>query len=963
MAKPITYVLNVLFIFILLNSTYAQQEDFYIIGENELTGKHIYDILETKNEVLFFATNEGLFKYQNGECSEIPQAKKQKGTDCFELKELPSGEIVWNNLLGQWFSYLDGKTTILFELPSNSLGKFPKSVIFENQIWVAGKSITSFGWENKKLITHYQPKNPTNYSFSVGITDDLLQFYRVGNDSLFYWNGSKLIKHKVNRPISPAEASNTGNVFVTINNTLYWQINSGVYSLDFKQKIPIESKSIEVISNEEIWTRSSSGRITKYWSSDEIWQSQNYFSNRFISRIVKTQSGVYLLGTFGNGVIVFDNDYSVLVSNENPSTKITSFTMIRDRLFSVSNNGNVLLTYSGTTKRIAQYGNRLDNIFSFENSNFHINKKFPFLLYGSRINKKGSYYGYGVVKDICSNSNGDYFFVSPTLGVKSNRKLNFKLWQKSNSGYPIYYNTNPLLDTRFDCIEFFEENQTVLLSNSDGLIEVDSTGNIKELKFQNNSIEVNSMEKFLDFILLGTEKNGILIYQKNGIKPFQPLIEWSENKTIDFVGKRGDYLIVRSNTQTSIFDVSSFKLVFETDLFTGYNKANKKSIFINEGFIYGLRNGKVVSTKILSNNEYLNFQLYISSIKIGGKNFKDKIQVSSNQNNVFLQYDVRNLKFQNADIYYRLIGTDTLWEKTKSNYRELKFNFLPAGKYTIEIFAKKGNVRSEIQSFSFEILPPFYFTWWFILCLILLLLSIIYILWKARMQFVLKKQNKIFEKQQLISALQNSQLKSLRSQMNPHFIFNSLSSIQDLVIKNETILANDYLVDFSRMLRDILSNSESDFIPIQKEIEFLESYLSLEQSRFKKNFEYQIENKAPQWTKIPSMLVQPFVENSIQHGLIHKEGLKKIQISFFVDDNQLVCKIQDNGIGREQSKKIKESDLVSIKESFSTRATKERVKLINEQYKVNATFEIIDLLKDEKPNGTLIILKTPINYA
>ena len=162
--------------------------------------------------------------------------------------------------------------------------------------------------------------------------------------------------------------------------------------------------------------------------------------------------------------------------------------------------------------------------------------------------------------------------------------------------------------------------------------------------------------------------------------------------------------------------------------------------------------------------------------------------------------------------------------------------------------------------------------------------------------------------------LAEEKLTALRSQMNPHFIFNSLNSIQQFILKGEVDNANKYLSQFSKLIRLVLQYSEYNFISLEEEINMLKLYLSLEKTRFGNSFEYSIQvedDLDADEIKIPNLMVQPFVENAIWHGLMHKEGDRKIDIRFHLKhEKSVVCEVTDNGIGREKAAEIKKREII-----------------------------------------------------
>ncbi len=232
-------------------------------------------------------------------------------------------------------------------------------------------------------------------------------------------------------------------------------------------------------------------------------------------------------------------------------------------------------------------------------------------------------------------------------------------------------------------------------------------------------------------------------------------------------------------------------------------------------------------------------------------------------------------------------------------------------------------------------------------------------------RYKIKKQNELL-KAQLIEAEKTieaekkateSELKALKSQMNPHFIFNALSSIQDQFMYGDKVIANEQMGNFTQLTRQILNVSGKKQILLSTEIDILSKYLELEKMRFKTDFDYIITIGTTideDYHEIPPMLIQPFVENSIKHGLLHKNGLKKVSIDFKLSDKEdyIICTVEDNGIGRKKSQEIKTNNKHN---SFSTESIAQRLQLLNN----NDDNVIYEDLKDENGNGigTRVIVK------
>ncbi|WP_299603451.1 histidine kinase [uncultured Aquimarina sp.] len=202
-------------------------------------------------------------------------------------------------------------------------------------------------------------------------------------------------------------------------------------------------------------------------------------------------------------------------------------------------------------------------------------------------------------------------------------------------------------------------------------------------------------------------------------------------------------------------------------------------------------------------------------------------------------------------------------------------------------------------------------------------------------------------------------LKSLRSQMNPHFIFNALNSVNTFIATSDERAANRYLTDFSLLMRAVLENSEEDFIPLEKEIELLELYVQLEHFRFQDKFEYKI-NVDPEIDikqyMIPPMLLQPYVENAVWHGLRYKSDKGFLSINFQKTiDGTIEIVIADNGIGREKSKSLKTLNQKKQK-SQGMSNIKKRIQILNTMYKDKVDVFISDLTNDEEGTGTQVRL-------
>ncbi len=224
--------------------------------------------------------------------------------------------------------------------------------------------------------------------------------------------------------------------------------------------------------------------------------------------------------------------------------------------------------------------------------------------------------------------------------------------------------------------------------------------------------------------------------------------------------------------------------------------------------------------------------------------------------------------------------------------------------------------------------------------------------------FILRiQQNRIKQEQREAELSQTL----LRTQMNPHFVFNAMSVIQSYIYENDPEKSSQFLVKFSRLMRLILENSPKEFIPIELEIEILDKYLATQKMRFENRFDYTLDisddllfNKA----MVPPMITQPFIENAIEHGQLHTVKNGHILVQMRAEGQSMLLRIEDNGVGRKKSQKTKK---IRTHKSMAIDITKERIEIINKKYKFNGSLLFEDLNKEEQ-TGTVVKLVLPLRY-
>ncbi|MEM6726603.1 MAG: histidine kinase, partial [Bacteroidota bacterium] len=346
---------------------------------------------------------------------------------------------------------------------------------------------------------------------------------------------------------------------------------------------------------------------------------------------------------------------------------------------------------------------------------------------------------------------------------------------------------------------------------------------------------------------------------------------------------------------------------------------------------------------------------------------KDTIQRASilEPENFTFTFDQRTLDFnmmaieyaapEENKVRYILEGYDKDYTEAFSPKLE-RYRKLPAGNYTLKVWGANsdGLWTKEPKIVTFRIQPPWWATWWFRTLYITAGLGLIYAYYQFRINQIRRKEQHLRELAEFENAV-------LRLQMNPHFIFNSLNSIQAYIAEKDTFTAQEYLARFGKLIRTILEKAKEPYLSITEEVELLELYLDTENIRLdqKMDYEIQIDDQIDEdELKLPTMLLQPFVENAIWHGISPKEGKGTITIHFTQKGNVLFIEIADNGIGRQAAKA--QSQKRKRHQSMALEITRKRLAYLSDQGSKKASFEIKDRDENDPSSGTLVIVKIPL---
>lgn len=347
------------------------------------------------------------------------------------------------------------------------------------------------------------------------------------------------------------------------------------------------------------------------------------------------------------------------------------------------------------------------------------------------------------------------------------------------------------------------------------------------------------------------------------------------------------------------------------------------------------------------------------------RNLSNGDTITLNYNDNYFAFEFAALDFTNPyKNKYRFIleNYNKNWIERDASQRYAEFARVSPGTYTFRLLASNSDGYWNLKGVNLTIiiLPAWYDTWWFRGLVVLLLIFSIYSLIVFRLN-VLRKKHEV-EKKYLAFEKQMYQLeqKALQLQMNPHFLFNSLNSIQSFVVNSDIDNAIHYLSKFSQLMRRILGNSSESSVPLRDELQALRLYLEIESLRFYGKFSFDIQMDPEiddSFLEIPPMILQPYVENAILHGLMHSPKKGHLQITLSLEEDNVLCVIQDDGIGRERAAQIRKESGIERK-SRGMLITKQRLDVLNQYTEDIYTVNVIDLHDEEgQANGTRVEIR------
>ncbi len=982
-----------LIVFFFASQLWAQQPVTIQLTEKDgLPDIEFYDILEDNKGFIWFAADKGLYRYDGKSFLNFTHPTK-RGLSVFGLFEDNKGRIWCNTISGQFFYIENGKMILFTDLKDQLNGQLPEFKVINNQLIVfTEKGIFTIDVATKKRsIIKNQESNSPYYGYPFYYKNQLYFTFdnqiKIFEDqkikSVFTYSNNK--GQTANNAFSNLGAS---LLFSSFNNGKQHFYISTDKSKTFKScSVPKELEDkiiINVIKRDDLlWFCTNQGVIVCSILEDKIAYKNTYLKKEYITKIIKDKNNNYWFTTLRNGVFIMPNIYIKKENFNDDSNQISALCAI---------DSNYLVC--GSTDGKIGFWNRAKNTwtrFSLQSS-----AKVAKIIYNPEfksvfISQDNQSYIWNLNKN---EINAVPFFVSSkSIAISSDNTLLNASYDRAtimNNPFEITSNTSKNIVLRVPKFgnktykyikkdirnkraytSFYSQIQNKnYVGFVDELIQFNSKFEPKIIRHNNQPIlALDIQETNNGIIWVATFNNGIVGIQNEKVIRVLNTQNGLLSNEISKLKSDGNELWIATNKGVQLYNTAtkSLKNITKNDGLESYIISDMEIM----GNLIFLSSNKGIYT-IVKENGFKNLlqpKVYFTSVTIQEKNtlLSSKYILDYDKNAIKFSFNSNGFNTSESIQYqYKMQGWNNNWLTLEKGIDFVRYASLPAGNYTFLVKAINANgVASPPISISVEVQAPFWEKWWFYVALSLVVVLLSWIYLKIRLKRSEKEKKIALEKVEMDKELVFSQLENLRSQMNPHFIFNALNSIQEYIVTNEKETASAFLVKFSRLIRIYLEHSRSSEVRLDEEIMALQLYLELEKDRFEDALDYTIhvsKELEVQKIKTPSLFIQPYIENALKHGLLHKKTNRKLEVNFELSSNKevLICTIEDNGIGRNASAEINKNR-AHLHQSFATTANQKRVELINKTRK-NKTNVTIEDLHDSENNatGTKVIISIPL---
>lgn len=927
----------------------------------------VFDIYVGKTGLLYLGTDDGLMTF-NGVSFQNLKFCDNLALSVHRIQEDEDGTIWCKNFSNQLFSLQNGVL-----IPNK---KVERLCVDKNE------NLVDYTFLNEKLFVLTEHRlyirdikgefSPVLDATNLNI-ETFHSLYNIGG-KVFVTGSSEIIEYDGKKITASYKASPGQKELINVNNEIFYTVKGEDNSLNSLKggRIPLNGIMDKPyfygvnITNSGMWLCTSNGLYKLHHDSMSI--SEKLLLNHRVTKIVPDREGGSWISTLDNGLFYMPNPYMQQLKHKNGIGVDSKFmSLIR------SPDGHL---FAGTSYgAILEYDERLNLVHIYKGSNnieveyiyFHKNKLFTTVgVFDRNVEKPfiDAYFGKGVAAD----NFGNFLFATYNFAGLMPQSLSSLPAIPGNLAVKedIYSYPNNLQITAFRAkrarvVHYSKISESYYIGFSDGFFRYDTKGKVEEIKTKKNLpiVAVDLKESDNGDLWVATSQQGVFQVSKNKvILNLNDAKGFSKNRCKKLqLTTNGVYIITNEglnfyNTITKQFTNYVDRLGLSDIRINDFIVSDKKIwLATNDGIVH-------FDKSILQKLNKPNLKIKAKTLNGKYKSLKSKTEIPYDANNIIFDFETIYFKSLGNFLYeYKLNPLHNGWQSQVSKQESLSFLSLKPGAYTLYVRIKTGSTYSDVSKFDFNVAAPVWEKWWFRLIFFLILSALFLLVYNWAVLRTKKRQS-------INEMLAISQLTALRLQMNPHFMFNVLNAVQGLMYSNQKSKATEYLGTFSNLMRKTLDMSDKKEITIAEEIETIEIYMSLEKARFEDDdFEFQITLPREDLNAyaIPSLIVQPFVENAIKHGLMHKSGKKLLTIILRrADKYYWEFVIEDNGVGREASMHINHK-IRGKHNSFATRAIENRIMLINKLIDKPISIKTDDLMTNQMVClGTRVTILIPV---
>ncbi len=958
-------LLTIIFLSLKVLGAFAQMPySIWLNQTNGLPSNSVYDVMQDSKGFIWFATDAGLFRYDGHEYQAY-YSNEQTSLSGSSIREDSKGRIWYENFDGYLY-YVENDS--LHSLSQNKpIAYIPISLTEKYLLILQKEGIDVYDIATLKHLKTLTLSN--QFAVIEHCASSLQENFFILDGIIYKIDKDLKVKHTTYLQEKSKELKqiffHQGKIYVLGRYNQQKKIWVFDTDLQFLETLPIPEITTSInyanFLKDELWIHTPKGTFC-YTLVPNFRFFKVYFEDKSISAVLKDRQNNYWFSTTNQGVLlVADLEHLFLPLNAYLPYRITNIG--KDFLIATKKGELILYDENFSIKKILKKLTDNTEIYylhydTLSGDIFFSSKGFTHL--PQKEYKQKRFFEIAI-KDMVRIDEKYYAFAaSGYCGLISfGDNSSTSEWDKGDvytKAMPSYSVIQMVGRSRGKGVAYNPEKNTIYFATNLGLFKV-TPEKVQELIFDDNSFYASKLFfAHQTLYALSTKGNFYAIENETQLKNLNHLFEAGNNE-IRIVKKFDSNLYILTNRGLFIWDLLRDKI----KMIDVHINAYEVNDFTVSGDFIILLNGEGVTriSFLKKSPERVSPILQLRNFIVNDipRRIQEKIYLKYNENNINIGVSV--LDFGSArtnNLYYRL--NKGAWKELSE--RNLNFEALQAGNYFLEFKLNEGITP---QSINFIISAPFWKTGWFWAFVAFLVMTAGFFYYRLKIKDLRKQNFLLQEKIILEQQLNKSVLKSIKSQMNPHFFYNALNTIQAYIFTNDKMKANSYLAKFSKLTRLVLEQSEKETISIVEEIETLQLYLELEKMRFKDNFTYSIDTEAlthRDTIELPPMIIQPYVENAIKHGLLHKETDRSLEITFQekVQEKELCVIIEDNGIGRKRSQELNQIKSEKHK-SFATQANEKRLEILNRATTKKLGVEIIDKYEGDMPTGTKVILSIP----